>query len=144
MSIKKTNQAVLTACYEYLLVTVPVGLYVALEAKHAGNVSLFVTSPEWAVATIFLLFQGISLYFRHLNSTGARVSAINLSLLCLISLVIMTITVVNAYTSLDEPENTGGAIGIRSLMFVSVSAAFLIMVSGSKLYLLRREEKRGG
>lgn len=144
MPFTKTNQAVLSACYEYLLVTVPVGLYIALEAKHEREVSLFVTSPEWAMATIFLLFQGISLYFRHLTSTGARVSAINLSLLSLISLVVMTVTVVNAYTSLSEAENSGGSIGVRVLMFVVVSAAFLILVSGANLYSLRREDKKHG
>jgi hypothetical protein len=144
MPVTKINQAVLSAIYEYLLVTVPVGLYIALEAKHEHEASLFLTSPEWAVATIFLLFQGISLYFRHLTSTGAKVSGINISLLALISLVVMTVTVVNAYTSLEESENTGGSIGIRLLMFVAVSAAFLILVSGANLYSIRREEKKGG
>jgi hypothetical protein len=144
MPLTKTNQAVLSACYEYLLVTVPVGLYIALEAKHDREISLFVTSPEWAMATIFLLFQGISLYFRHLTNSGAKVSAINISLLSLISLVVMTVTVVNAYTSLAAFENTGGSIGVRLLMFVAVSAAFLILVSGAKLYSIRREDKKGG
>src|SRR5215510_6978040 len=53
---KEAAQACLSACYEYLLITLPVALYVVLEAIHKGDATFCLWSPEWAIATIFLAF----------------------------------------------------------------------------------------
>lgn len=139
MPRNKTGLAILTACYEYLLITIPVGLYIGLEAIHEHHWILLVHSPEWAVATIFLLFQGVSLYIRHLSSAGARISPVSIGLLALISLTIIAFTVINAYTSLDPQQNTKPAIIFRLGLFVITSLGFLLMVAGAKLYHLTQE-----
>lgn len=139
MPQNKAGQAILTAFYEYLLITVPVGLYIGLEAIHKHHWSLLVLSPEWAVATIFLLFQGVSLYMRHLSGAGARISPVSIGLLALISLTIIAFTVINAYTSLDPEHNTRSAIVFRLGLFVITSLGFLVMVAGAKFYHLNQE-----
>lgn len=139
MPQNKTGLAILTAFYEYLLITIPVGLYIGLEAIHEHHWILLVHSPEWAVATIFLLFQGVSLYIRHLSSAGARISPVSIGLLALISLTIIAFTVINAYTSLDPQQNTKPAIIFRLGLFVITSLGFLLMVAGAKLYHLTQE-----
>ena len=139
MPRNKTGLAILTACYEYLLITIPVGLYIGLEAIHEHHWISLVQSPEWAVATIFLLFQGVSLYIRHLSSAGARISPVSIGLLALISLTIIAFTVINAYTSLDPQQNTKPAIIFRLGLFVITSLGFLLMVAGAKLYHLTQE-----
>lgn len=139
MPQNKAGQAILAAFYEYLLITVPVGLYIGLEAFHQHSWSLVIRSPEWSMATIFLLFQGLSLYVRNLTGAGAKVSGASIGLLALISLVITVFTLINAYTSLDPEHNTNGAIVFRLGLFVITSLGFLMMVSGAELYHLRQE-----
>ena len=139
MPQNKTGLAILTAFYEYLLITIPVGLYIGLEAIHEHHWISMVHSPEWAVATIFLLFQGVSLYIRHLSSAGARIAPVSIGLLALISLTIIAFTVINAYTSLDPQQNTSSAIIFRLGLFVITSLGFLLMVAGAKLYHLKQE-----
>jgi hypothetical protein len=56
------RSALLMALYEYLLIIAPVGIYVFLEGLHRDDPAFYWVSPEWAIATIFLSFQAISLY----------------------------------------------------------------------------------
>ena len=139
MPQSKAGQALLTAFYEYLLITVPVGLYIGLEATHNHHWGLLVHSPEWSMATIFLLFQGLSLYLRHLTGAGGKVSAVSVGLMALTSLLITAFTLVNAYTSLEADKNTRGAIVFRLGLFLLTSVGFMVMVAGAKLYHLKRE-----
>jgi hypothetical protein len=136
--------ALLSAAYEYLLIVVPVGLYVALEATRKDRLAIFWTSPEWAIATVFLLFQGLTLYIRHLSRTGVRLSATKIGLLGLFSLIGTTTTLINAYRSLDEHDNTAVAIFIRLIFFVVVSCAFFLFVAAAHLYSMRKKEEKSG
>lgn len=144
MPQNKAGQAILTAFYEYLLITIPVGLYIGIEATHQHDWSLLVKSPEWSVATIFLLFQGLSLYVRHLAAPGARVSGVKIGVMALVSLLLTAFTVINAYTSLEDENNTRSAIIFRLGLFVITSTGFMLMVSGAKLYDLKREAPHYG
>ncbi|HEY6807109.1 MAG TPA: hypothetical protein VI306_26260 [Pyrinomonadaceae bacterium] len=139
MPQSKASKALLTAFNEYFLITLPVGLYVALEATHHHRWELLVLSPEWSMATIFLLFQGLSLYTRHLNGAGAKVSAGAVSLMALTSLLIAALTLINAYSSLTAEENTKGAILFRLGLFGLTTVGFLVLVAGATLYRLKRE-----
>jgi len=141
---KYGSSALLSASYEYLLITVPVGLYVALDATRKNELEIFWESPEWAIATVFLLFQGLTLYMRHLGRTGARLSPTRIGLLGLIALIGTTVTLVNAYRSLDARENTMLAIFVRLAVFVVVSCAFFIFVSAANLYSMRKDQADNG
>jgi hypothetical protein len=138
MSSKNPGQALLTAFYEYLLITLPVGLFVTLDAYHTNEPDFLWHSPEWAIATIFLLFQGLSLYVRLLSNSGAKVSGTSVGLLALVSLLITALTLINAYRALGENGNTSSSIAFRLTLFGLVSAAFLMLVAGAKLYHIRR------
>ena len=138
MPSNRPAQALITALYEYLLITVPVGLYLTLEASHRHQWSWLWRAPEWAVATTFLLFQGLSLYVRHLRSSGATLSSTTVGLLALVSLIIMVLTLVNAYPALAEENNDVSSIAFRLGLFGIVSFGFLALVAGAKLYQLNR------
>ena len=144
MPQNKAGLAIRTAFYEYLLITIPVGLYIGLEAKHEHNWALLVHSPEWAVATIFLLFQGVYLYVRHMTGAGAKISPVSMGLLALVGLTLIAFTVINAYTSLDPVENTTGAIIFRLGLFITTSGGFIVMVAGANLYHLKKETPAHG
>jgi hypothetical protein len=116
--------------YDYLLVIVPVGLYVALEALHKGEPEFFVTSPEWAIATIILVFQAMAGLFedlarpeRSLARGGARIEA-------LVALVIIVAASVNAYMGM----NGGGplCLAVRLILFGIVSVGFFLFVGGTR------------
>jgi hypothetical protein len=136
------KRAVVFAFYEYLLVTLPVAAYVALEAFHKKDPGFFWCSPEWAIATIFLSFQGISLYRENLKKTGRQMSDAIFGIFALGSLVITIIASINAYGSLDE--NSTSSILFRLVLFIVTSLLFLLLVSSAKLAYFQREPKKNG
>ena len=137
---REAAQACLSACYEYLLITLPVALYVVLEAIHKADATFCLWSPEWAIATIFLAFQGHALYRRHLARTGRKLSDPMLGLFGMATLVVTVLAAINAYASLHE--NTIPAAAFRLLLFGLASATFVSMVSGAKLAHLNAERQR--
>jgi len=139
MPPSKPVQAILNAVYEYLLITIPVALYVSLEATHAHDAAFLWRTPEWSMATVFLLFQGIALYNRSLSRSGAKVSGASIGLLSLLSLLIGALTLINAYTSLKEEDNTIGAISFRLGLLLITSCGFVALVSAAKLYQIKKD-----
>lgn len=135
------RSAVLVACYEYLLVTLPVGLYVTLEAIHRERFLFLVVSPEWAIATIFLAFQGVTLYARNLKAAGRKISWHWVGILSLFALVTIFGASINAFESLGQ--STTLSVVVRLSLFSTVSMAFVLLVGGAHLVLLREGEKRG-
>lgn len=125
------TKAVLPTIYEFLLILLPVAIYVTLESMHKQP-GYFFRSPEWAIASIFLSFQGTALYIRHLETPHKR---INFDFLGLLLLGVITITVtatLNAYASLDLIENTNGKVALRIALLLLSSLVFFILVLASK------------
>lgn len=138
MPLSNLNRAILLTFYEYLLVTFPVGLYIAIEATHEKKWNMLWTSPKWSVATIFLLFQGLTLYVRFLNSSGGKVSPYAIGVGGIIGLGLIIIAVLNAWMSLDPSENSKLAIGVRLIVVMASSGLFFVFVSAARLYQLKR------
>lgn len=136
------RRALLSTVYEYFLVTLPVAIFVTLEALHKEDRSFCWSSPEWAIATIFLLFQGLSLYIRELTRTGRKISEGYIGILGLVVLVGAVITSINAYQSLHE--NTNWGVSFRLAFFGLASIAFILMVGGAKLAYLNTEQRAHG
>jgi len=144
------KNALLAALYEYLLITFPVGLYVLLEASHKDDPAYyFILSPEWSIATIFLCFQGLSLYIHSLRQVKRDILETPIQLFALISLGLIVASAVNAYHSLsDTPAHFGhssgnssiGANVLRISLFCIVSLAFLTVV-GSGKYTQKTQSK---
>lgn len=129
-----TGQTALAeATYEYCLVTAPVAIYVTLEALHKHELSFLITSPEWAIATIFHVFQGMALYIQNLRRTGRKLSNV-LYLLGMGGLLVVIFAAINAFASLGH--NTASATTLRLLLFGLSSISFFALVTGSKILVL--------
>ena len=127
----------MSACYEYLLIISPVGIYVFLESKHAHEYEILWSSPEWAVATIFLLFQAVALYRREMNKAGRRLSETVMGFFLLIAVLVTIVASINAFDSLTL--NTPGAVALRIGLLVVTSVAFILLVSSSAFVHLMKE-----
>lgn len=113
------------------------GVYVALEAFHKQDMFFFINSPEWAIATIFLSFQGVSLYRQGLKKLGSSLSDVSFEILTLFYVVITIVATVNAYKALSE--NTDLSVFVRLVLFFIASICFLLLVSSAKLAQSRTE-----
>jgi hypothetical protein len=126
------------ALFEYLMIVVPVAMYVAMEAFHHQHWGLMLESPEWAIATIFLSFHGAVLYVEHLKKSGRELSETTLLLLSMAVVVVIAAAVVNAYDDLETV--TRHSLLFRVVLFSLASIAFLLMVGGAKLVHTRSME----
>lgn len=124
------RRSIAEAFLEYLITVLPVAFYVCLEAYHKQEARFICQSAEWAIATIFLMFQGAHLFIRHSISSERSVSITRATLLALLAL---TVVVVSAMNALDSMHNeTDGKIAFRVILFAVTSFVFLILVSSSK------------
>lgn len=129
------RNAFIPALYEYLLIILPVLIYVSIEAIHKEEMSFVLTSPEWSIATIFLLFQGNSLYRSFLKKSGRKINEHFFGLVALLSFTMALLTLVNSFLALHE--NTRLSIVIRIALFCFTSASFLLAVTSAKFFTFR-------
>jgi hypothetical protein len=127
------RHALLSAVYEYLLITTPIAIYIGLEVAHTGHWVTAFQSPEWAIAIIFLTFQGIASYAKDIIKTG-KVSVPLLGVVAIVALLVVVFASVNAYLSLIN--NSLALIWSRAVLLIFVSIIFLLMVGGARLLLL--------
>jgi hypothetical protein len=132
----EVRKSLIAAISEYLLITAPILIYVSLEAWNSSQLEDFAASPEWSMATVFLAFQGSSLYRKHLALTGRQLSEPWLDLLRLSATIITFAASINIYISLRC--NSMSAIIFRLVLFGVSSVFFLVFVAGGKLASLRR------
>lgn len=122
--------AIASTVYEYLLIIVPVALYIILHSWSTPQpVWHFFHSPEWNMATILLAFQGQSMYRslreKHTNRPRAYVAGlITLYVLVTVVLAVSAIWVVLTGTS------RGGSALTWMLFFLS-SLSFLFFISAA-------------
>lgn len=117
------------ALLEYLVLVAPVAFYVALEAYHKQELHFFFNSPEWAIATIFLQFQGLYLYVTRSRKRGA-LSESRVGILVIVALSVVVASAMNALESMHE--ETDGKLRLRGILFGASSILFLLFVAASK------------
>lgn len=141
-SSAKVIDALSTALYEFILLTLPVALYVALEAYVKEDWSYFYSSPEWAIATIFLSVQAVFLYFKDLLRTGRRTNLRALGGLVFYTVIVVVVASINALESLrDHGVGSSLALSLRlSLFLISAIVFFMLVASGRYTYLNVRKE----
>lgn len=127
-------RAATAALYEYLVVTTPVGVFVAFEAHHARAPGHFFHSPEWSIAIVFLTIQGVTLYIRELRQTGREISDSATGILTLIAFLVAIGAAMNAYLDMEQP--TSGTRTLRLVLFILVSLVFGLMVTAAKLAVI--------
>lgn len=132
------QKAILEALSEYLLITLPVAFYVVLEAIHKDFIWYCLLSPEWAIATVFLCFQGPYLYTKNIRKAGRKLADVAVRLAAMTTLAMVVIAAINAYASLDHPGDPL-LLAIRLGLFVGASLTFFTLVAGSKMILIGSE-----
>jgi hypothetical protein len=133
----QASRCVTSALFEYLMIVLPVGIYVVMEAFHHDHWELVIESPEWAIATIFLSFHGAVLYVQSLKKSGRKLSEGVLLLAAMAVLVVIIAAIVNAYDDLDSV--TRRSVLFRTVLFAIASVAFLAMVSGAKFVAIHSQ-----
>jgi hypothetical protein len=126
--------ALLRATYECLLVILPVGFYVGLEAIHRHDRLFLLSSPEWSIATVFLSFQGVALYRSNLRRTGKPLQEDTFDFLQMLVLIITLSAAIVAYLSLEH--GSGWLLFFQSTLLVMAGVGFLLLV-GSSEYMHR-------
>jgi hypothetical protein len=128
---KNFRDGFFVALYEYLIITMPVGIYVSLEALHKNNWGFFFNSPEWSIATIFLSFISVSRYRKAIEKGGFKLSDPVFGIIGIIGLSIVVCSTLNAYVSIKEESSS--AVIFRGILFVVASSKFFILLIGTKL-----------
>lgn len=122
--------------YEYVLIVLPVALYILLASigdvkpPHSADVS-----PEWNIATIFLVAQAQSLYRVHIEVSGRRISHPAIGLMTSAALIVVVCAATNIQIGLKQ-HTTRSTVAMW-LLFVAASAAFLGFVTGARLVSLK-------
>ena len=124
------RETVLELLLEYVLITLPVLVYVGLEALHHQSVAYLTTSPEWSVATMFLLLQTFRLQNKAVASDFSR----NFSELLVIVLLVFAIAAsINIHMSMQTVPLTWGLVATKWALFVAASAMF-VYIAGAAIY----------
>jgi hypothetical protein len=117
--------------YEYLLISLPVAIYVILEALHKNDIIVLFVSPEWAIVTIFLAFVSLSKYLSSIAKSGKSIFEPIIGIISLFILLIVIAAIVNAKISMDAESN--GAICFRLFLFLLTSIFFFVFMTGAQL-----------
>jgi len=141
MSIR-VRRTVLRLAAEYFLLTFPILLYVGIEALHRSNAKFLIASPEWSIATIFVLLQTYRLYSEEMKSSiGQRLGH------CLVIVIAMVAAgaAINIYLGMEEVRDPSWSTLFTSWGFLVkwglllVSTALFVYVAGAALYAAEGE-----
>lgn len=134
------RRAVLFSFYEYCLIVLPVALYVFLVAIAADKpLNTFFHSPEWNIATVFLVAQGQSLYRLELDRLRRRTSSAALGLIALSAIVTVVLAASNIHFGLRS--FSVATMICMWLLFLAATAAFLSFVTGATFLVLNAERE---
>lgn len=121
--------ALLKSLYEYAIITLPIGLYVTIEAIHKESLNYLVTSPEWGIAIIFLIYLGITDYISSARKSKEIVNEISIQIFNLIRLVGIIVSLMLTHYSVNADSMTLKII--RIIAFIIVSLGFIILITGA-------------
>lgn len=127
----RVRRTVLRLSVEYFVVTAPIVIYVGIEAFRDSAISFLVTSPEWAIATIFLTFQTVRMYLDEMHERSGRAFTY---LLVLLLAAIALASGINIYVALGDVHNQSMmTIATRWILF-GVASVLFIYVAGAAIY----------
>lgn len=121
----------LNSFYEYLIITIPVGIYVSLEALHKNDWNYLYKSPEWSIATIFLAFISLIRYRNAAEKSGKKILEPIFGIISIFSLLQIVFSAINASMSFDN--ETSRPTIFRIILFTISSSQFFLLMTGSNL-----------
>lgn len=120
---------------EYSKLTLPVLLYVLLEALHHRGITFVITSPEWGIATAFLAIHGPELCEEDVAGGARGVSALRMRFFRSLGLMLALIALLNSFVSLEH--ETALKVLVRLTLFCFASIAFVLVVGAARHRRLR-------
>lgn len=134
------RRALLKLAGEYIIITLPILIYVCIEAVHDDNAAFLYRSPEWSIATVFLILQTIRMYSEEMHGSFGR----SFSFLLMLLLTAVNLAAgVNIYISLGNGQQAMVTIAVKWLLFIVVSLLF-VYIAGAAIYEAERQAGGGG
>ncbi len=94
------------------------------EPKH------FLTSPEWSIATIFIVLQTYRIYSEEMQSTVGRAAGQCLVIACVL---VTSVASVNIYLAADTQEASWQGV-LVTWVLLCVSSLLFLYVAGAAIY----------
>lgn len=139
-----TKSALATASLEYAFVVSPVAIYVGMEAAAHEDWHFFYKSPEWGIATMFLMFQALGIYLRKFLRVPGRFSLRAFSAYSLLTLIIVIVAAISSYSSLLSEYPSNAQTALRLALLIVASSAFLILVGAASSSMTHAQENDNG
>lgn len=136
--LERAKGALGVAVYQYLLITFPIALYTAIESAHRRELSSWWMSPEWSMATTFLMSQALLAYFRFRVATLGTICHVRLGLLAVLAAVAIAIAAMSAAAAVLESSNPIADPRLRVALAAGSSVLFVLVGAGK-----RRRAARG-
>jgi hypothetical protein len=132
----QARRAILKLAIEYFLLTLPIVIYVAIEALHHGDAGYLITSPEWSIATIFILLQTYRLYSEEMKSVvGQRFGQFLVIVLVLVAIG----AALNIYLGMKDVHSPSMYVLAAKWGLLIVSSVVFVYVAGAALYAAEGE-----
>lgn len=125
------KKSILFSFFEYLVVLVPIAIYVFLEAVHKHDLYFFFQSPEWAIGIIFLSFISINKYVQTCYKSYKSALQESLNIYSIFNIIIIVFATLNAVWSIEKDTNILQTC--RLILFIFASLIFFIFMTNSKL-----------
>lgn len=131
----RMKRTLLRLAAEYIIITLPIAIYVTLEAISDQKAAFLYRSPEWSIATVFLIVQTIRMYLEEMHGSVGR----SFSYILMLILTVVTLAAgVNIYVSLGDVQNQATAtVAVKWVLFVIASLLF-IYIAGAAIYAAER------
>jgi hypothetical protein len=131
-------RTIIRLAIEYLLITLPIIIYVTLEAIHQGDAVYLLQSPEWSIATIFLSCQTVRLFLEGLERDRGRLVGVVLVVALVVLIVVASI---NIYMGLDsEPEGQSWMVLVTKWGLLTVATLFFVYFAGATIWAQEAEQ----
>ena len=127
----RMRRTLLRLTAEYIIITLPIAIYVTLEAISDASGAFLYRSPEWSIATVFLIVQTIRMYLEEMHGSVGR----SFSYILMLLLTVITLAAgVNIYVSLSDIQKQATAtVAVKWGLFVIASLLF-IYIAGAAIY----------
>jgi hypothetical protein len=133
----KIQRTILRLAVEYFLLVLPILIYVSLEALHHEDAAYLLKSPEWSVATIFIVIQTIRIHVESIASDWNR----SFTILLVIFLGVVTLAAgINIFIGLEQANKQSiWTLTTKWGLYVGASIIFL-GIAGAGLFSEEMEE----
>lgn len=127
---------------EYLLITLPIVIYVSLEAVHRQDAGPLLHSPEWSIATIFLTFQTLRLFIEGMHKSRSELMAVLLLIVFVVLIAAATVNIHMGFVAGLESQSWR-LLGTRWFLLLAATI-FFVCFAGAAIWVEEQDGQHGG